>query len=1201
MVFNKRWFKQHEKIILLVANTRLGRFFFGISGSVPRGKQIKEIMPDCVTWLNDNGVYRTEFLNQDKYGHRLYSGLKPFWYLLHFIDWLFSFVPFPRLRLNFGFDTLTAYPAVGENSPVDGFVGRTSGGESFNALRSNAGTLANATDVWGPIASLKGGTVSDEFTRIDRGVFLFDTSSIDDDATINSATLSLYGDYKENSLGLSDAEAGLALVSASPAADDTLVNADYQSLGSTRYAPDISYSSFTVSVYNDFSLNAAGLAAISKTGLSRFGTRQAIDLDGGTPAWVSSAISELWVLFRDFGAPSSPKLVVDWTPYAVVDNVVADDEVFITPQMEIDDDVTATDEVSLEYTASLDEDIAATDEVISSIGYDVDDDVTATDEVSLEYTASLDDDLAATDEVSLEYTAILDDDLATYDEAIATLVSFSSELNKKIGAAPVWILKCPFATGTIYLSDRVFSVPGWEGGITTEGWVKRWVPIDEDMASELASPLVSDMSLDLVIDPNATPSIDDILWDDLNDVEKTDCTLYLWFLSLEGLGVYPQPVWVGNIVDFEQLDELTESVQLIDQSVGLNKPIGKKLNTTDWPNADPDDIGKVIPIVYGSVDNVPALAIDAGWVTTLAEDIAVGTTSFDITDATGLADLDVIQVEEEQIRIGSISSNTLNGCTRGYSSTTATTHDKGIHLGKVQTEYWYLLGDHPFKDIRAIYVDGVRQVGADFTTYLDHSGKAKVKFTTLPVLKKSVDIEVDDNIKVQDYAVSHNDGITQDAVKITNQNSAQEWDWLSGFTTSQVKTIARFTHPGYVYSEATYTVNCRVNIYATTGDVTVSARLNTVVSGGGGGTVGPWVPVVFWRNDGLGFNYYTTVLQTFSNIFGSDSYLEVKVQSGNANGLSYFQTVSVSRAVKAAASVVGTGVSSKTLANKAKISGGKAYYVGLTGNSSADTVIGSRITADVDGQPDDGSGSYTGTPNALIERPDHVMKHLLAVHAGFANFTTDAGSEFQTKGYVFAGVINKLEKLRHWTNYLAWQSRCYFRFAGGEAQLLWRPDSITPLKTVTANMIRRQEDHRTTLKGPKRLPLHEVVNVIDLLYDRDWTKDGPDSYEALEPGSDATSIGKYGEKQKPELFFFDFVSDQPMAADVLAFYIARLKDRRKDFHMELFLDNFDLTFGKGFTLEPAGDVVCEILKTNAYPGSGRDRRNDRIIVKAREY
>ena len=44
----------------------------------------------------------------------------------------------------------------------------------------------------------------------------------------------------------------------------------------------------------------------------------------------------------------------------------------------------------------------------------------------------------------------------------------------------------------------------------------------------------------------------------------------------------------------------------------------------------------------------------------------------------------------------------------------------------------------------------------------------------------------------------------------------------------------------------------------------------------------------------------------------------------------------------------------------------------LTGNSMADSIIGGLVAADVDGWQDDGSGTYTGTPDALIERPDHI-------------------------------------------------------------------------------------------------------------------------------------------------------------------------------------------------------------------------------------
>ncbi|MCK4786203.1 MAG: hypothetical protein KAV87_20770 [Desulfobacteraceae bacterium] len=1190
MVFNKRWFKQHEKIILLVANTCLGRFFFGITGSVPRGKQVTEILPASVTWLNDKGVYHTEFLTFDRFGLRLYSGLKPFWYLLHFIDWLFSFAPLPQLRLNFGFDTLTAYPAAGANAPVDGYTGRTSGGESFSDLRSNAGTLADVSEAWGPIASLKGGTVADEFTRIDRGIFLFDTSSIDDDGTVNSATLSLYGDYKANSLGLSDAEAGLALVGASPASDDNLVSADYQSLGAVRYSSDISFSSFDTFGYNDFTLNAAGLAAISKTSLSRFGTRQAIDLDGGTPTWVSSVISELWIKFRDIGSqPNYPKLVVQWTPDAIEGYVTADDEIVVSAFPEITDDVTADDEVSLGYSASLDEDLTADDEVVSAIGYEIEELIWTTDDVFVTQGAEITDDTVTDDETEGTISSSVDaGDAEASDETVATLITFASELNKKVGAAPVWILKCPFATGTIYLSDRVFSVSGWEGGITTKGWVKRWSAIDEDIASELASPLVSDMSLDFVIDPAAATSIHDILWDDLNNVGKTDCELYLWFLGFEGLGVFPQTFWSGNIIDFEQLDELTYSVQLIDQSVGFNKSIGKKLNTTDWPGADPDDIGKLMPIVYGSVTQVQALAVDAGKVTSLATTTTEAATALSLTDTEGLAAGKTVQIEEEQILIGAVSGNLITGCTRGYSSTTATTHDKGMEVGEVKTEYWYLLADHPVKSIGNVYVDGVRQTGSDFVKYTDSGGQAFVKFTTLPVLSKSVDVEVDDNIEVQDYTISNPDH-DHDYVQSVNQFSTNLPTWSPAYPGYDQNIIfpatANKTSANYdiAYSKGSAQIGINGYIKVKIGGITVYH-----VDYSGGTLVDKPSPLKFSQGSPTDF--------VVVEIEGSDG-----LSPPNSSYV-YFSILSAERICELDSAASATAqASTKTDANKAKTDGGKAYYVGLTGNSSADTVIGTQITANVEGYKDDGSGTYTGTPNALIERPDHVMKHLLAVYAGFTNFTTNAGSEFATKGYTFAGVIKESKKLRHWTNYLAWQSRCYFRFAGGEAQLLWRPDAITPLKTITANMIRRQEDHKTTLRGPKLSPLHEVVNVIDLHYDRDWTKDGEEAYKALEPGSDVTSIGKYGEKDHPELFFFDFVIDQTMAADVLAFYLARLKNRKKDFSMELFLDNSDLIFGKGITLEPAGNIVCEVLKINTYPGSGKDMRNDQVILSVRGY
>ena len=55
--------------------------------------------------------------------------------------------------------------------------------------------------------------------------------------------------------------------------------------------------------------------------------------------------------------------------------------------------------------------------------------------------------------------------------------------------------------------------------------------------------------------------------------------------------------------------------------------------------------------------------------------------------------------------------------------------------------------------------------------------------------------------------------------------------------------------------------------------------------------------------------------------------------------------------------------------------------VDLVGNSIADTKIGGQVLVDCEGFKDT-AGTFTGTSGALIERPDHVFKHILPPFAG---------------------------------------------------------------------------------------------------------------------------------------------------------------------------------------------------------------------------
>jgi len=99
--------------------------------------------------------------------------------------------------------------------------------------------------------------------------------------------------------------------------------------------------------------------------------------------------------------------------------------------------------------------------------------------------------------------------------------------------------------------------------------------------------------------------------------------------------------------------------------------------------------------------------------------------------------------------------------------------------------------------------------------------------------------------------------------------------------------------------------------------------------------------------------------------------------------------------------------------------------------------------------------------------------------------------------------------------------------------------------------------------------------------------------------SDATSIAAYGQKDRPGLFKFDFITSATMAADLRDFYLARYKDRKKVVEMRLFLDNAELEFADAVTITPLSSLVCEVRNVSLSPGS-KDSI-DKISLIGREY
>jgi hypothetical protein len=308
LAFNKEWFNKHQKKLFWLLNTPGICVWFRWVLCIDSKEIINRIEPNAY-WFGarrrgDGTEVRADFRTHWKYSKRLYYAFKPLWWSMHVWDLLVDgLVP----QLSFGFDTLTAFPDPDpETTTVDGRVLRQVVSESFSTIRAGAGTLAEPSSATPRVGIFASGTV-DEYTNLERYIALFDTSSIDDANTISAATFSLMGFAKgETITGQS-----VGVVASTPASNTDLVAADYSQLGITRFAGDLTIASFSITGYNDFAFNASGLAAISKTGITKLGVCVSCDLDNTAPTWVSTGNARANFRSADqAGTTEDPKLVI---------------------------------------------------------------------------------------------------------------------------------------------------------------------------------------------------------------------------------------------------------------------------------------------------------------------------------------------------------------------------------------------------------------------------------------------------------------------------------------------------------------------------------------------------------------------------------------------------------------------------------------------------------------------------------------------------------------------------------------------------------------------------------------------------------------------------------------------------------------------------------------------------------------------------
>lgn len=198
-------------------------------------------------------------------------------------------------------------------SSVDGDVYReiADPGEVWGTIKAGAGTGTDATSAtFYAFKSRASGTTSPNFIRFRRGIVGFLTSSLGTGVNISSATFSTYG----SSVLQEDATVApsLNVYGATLSSNTALANTDFANVASTSFSTTIPYASIVTSAYNDWVLNANGIANINITGNSNFSIRDSVyDVGGSTPGYLSTA--EENIVMQSSEGANKPKLVVIYT------------------------------------------------------------------------------------------------------------------------------------------------------------------------------------------------------------------------------------------------------------------------------------------------------------------------------------------------------------------------------------------------------------------------------------------------------------------------------------------------------------------------------------------------------------------------------------------------------------------------------------------------------------------------------------------------------------------------------------------------------------------------------------------------------------------------------------------------------------------------------------------------------------------------
>jgi len=207
--------------------------------------------------------------------------------------------------------TKTYYTAAGDGAVRNyGFSGYAS---VRNAASGDVAYPTNITSAIGNYGITSSTGSPSAAVAVGRHFFPFDTSAdAIDVADVTAISLFLYVVGKADDAP-AQANSKLVVVANTQASNTTLVTADYSRIGAVNFG-ELDLGDVTVNAYNEFVLNASGIAAFNGSGFTKYAIREGHDL---TNTWPPSSWNKTWARSgADFAMSEDTSGTKD--PYMVV-------------------------------------------------------------------------------------------------------------------------------------------------------------------------------------------------------------------------------------------------------------------------------------------------------------------------------------------------------------------------------------------------------------------------------------------------------------------------------------------------------------------------------------------------------------------------------------------------------------------------------------------------------------------------------------------------------------------------------------------------------------------------------------------------------------------------------------------------------------------------------------------------------------------